>query len=167
MTFRLDGSPAAATTITRKRAILHGALAYAAETGLLEANPADHITWHPPKAVTAIDSKVVVSPVQARALLAAVTRIRPDQAAFFGCLYYAALRPEEAVALRVDDCRLPGRGWGLLTLTRAAPRTGAAWTSTGTAARTTCATPPCPCGLTQALTPPRSPAGPGIASPPS
>jgi hypothetical protein len=28
--------------------------------------------------------------------------------AFFGCLYYAALRPEEAVALRLPDCHLPG-----------------------------------------------------------
>lgn len=32
--------------------------------------------------------------------------------AFFGCLYYAALRPAEAVALREADCILPARGWG-------------------------------------------------------
>lgn len=37
---RLDGSPAAATTITRKRAAFHGALGYAVEAGLLPANPA-------------------------------------------------------------------------------------------------------------------------------
>jgi hypothetical protein len=30
---------------------------------------------------------------------------------FFGCLYYAALRPAEAVALRVADCVLPAKGW--------------------------------------------------------
>lgn len=35
---RLDGSPAAASTITRKRAIFHGALGYAVELGLLPAN---------------------------------------------------------------------------------------------------------------------------------
>ena len=34
------------------------------------------------------------------AILAEVTRLRPELTAFFGCLYYAALRPEEAVALR-------------------------------------------------------------------
>jgi integrase len=65
-------------------------------------------------------------------LLATVARIRPDLTAFFGCLYYAALRPEEAIALRRADCHLPRHGWGMLTLTRAAPRTAAAWTGNGT-----------------------------------
>ena len=136
LTLRLDGSRAAATTIARKRAILHDALGHAAETGLLECNPADHISWHPPKAATAVDPKIVVSPTQARALLAAVSRMRPDQAAFFGCLYYAALRPEEAIALRAGDCHLPGNGWGKFTLTQAAPRTATAWTATGTSHET-------------------------------
>jgi hypothetical protein len=58
-------------------------------------------------------------------------RIRPDLTAFFGCLYYGALRPEEATALRLADCHLPASGWGILTLTRATPRTAAAWTSNG------------------------------------
>ncbi|MEI2809542.1 MAG: hypothetical protein V9F00_04900 [Nocardioides sp.] len=40
--------------------------------------------------------------------------------AFFGCMYYAALRPSEALALTVDDLELPdpadpdGDGWGHL-----------------------------------------------------
>jgi integrase len=62
--------------------------------------------------------------------LAEVTRLRPELAAFFGCLYYAALRPAEAVALRVTDCDLPPAGWGRLTLTGSLPRTARAWTST-------------------------------------
>jgi integrase len=74
----------------------------------------------------------VANPAQAEALLAAVARIRPDLTAFFGCLYYGALRPEEATALRLADCHLPANGWGILTLTRATPRTAAAWTSNGT-----------------------------------
>ena len=41
LTFRLDGSRAAANTIIRKRAVLHGALGYAAEAGLLPDNPLD------------------------------------------------------------------------------------------------------------------------------
>jgi hypothetical protein len=57
LTLRLDGSRAAATTVARKRAVLHDALSYAVEAGLLEANPADHISWHPPKAATAVDPK--------------------------------------------------------------------------------------------------------------
>ncbi len=36
-----------------------------------------------------------------QAILAEVTRIRPELTAFFGCLYYAALRPAEAVALQL------------------------------------------------------------------
>jgi integrase len=132
ITLRLDGSRAAPATITRKHAILHATLAYAVETGLLDTNPLDTTTWRIPRSSAAVDPAVVASPEQVRALLASVTRLRPDLTAFFGCLYYAALRPEEAVALRQADCRLPDHGWGLLTIRAAAPRTAAAWTSTGT-----------------------------------
>jgi hypothetical protein len=62
------------------------------------------------------------------ALLTAVSGIRPELTAFFGCLYYAALRPEEATGLRAADCDLPATCWRKLTLTRTAPRSGAAWT---------------------------------------
>jgi integrase len=131
LTLRLDGSRAAANTITRKRAVFHGALGYAVEAGLLDSNPADQVSWQAPKAATAVDPKVVASPAQAEALLAAVARIRPALAAFFGCLYHGALRPEEAIALRLADCHLPRHGWGMLTLSRSAPRTAKAWTNTG------------------------------------
>jgi hypothetical protein len=46
---RLDGSPAAANTITRKRTVFHGALGYAGELGLLPANPAGLVRWSAPK----------------------------------------------------------------------------------------------------------------------
>jgi integrase len=74
----------------------------------------------------AIDPVAVASPAQVSALLDAVARIRPEMTAFFGCLYYAALRPEEAVALRYADCHLPGFGWGMLRLSAASPMTAAA-----------------------------------------
>ena len=129
---RLDGSPAAASTITRKRAVFHGALGYAVELGLLPANPAGLVRWRAPRAAVAVSPATVPSPAQVGVILAEVARIRPELAAFFGCLYYAALRPEEAVALRRDDLILPARGRGAIILTAACPRTGAAWTSTGT-----------------------------------
>jgi len=132
LTFRLDGSRAAANTIIRKRAVLHGALGYAAETGLLPDNPLDTIAWQVPRSTAALDPAVVASPAQVSALLDAVARTRPELTAFFGCLYYAALRPEEAVALRLADCDLPRSGWGVLRLAAATPRTAAAWTSSGT-----------------------------------
>jgi integrase len=49
-----------------------------------------------------------------------------------GCLYYAALRPAEAVALRADSCDLLFVGWGQLTLTGSLPRSARAWTGNGT-----------------------------------
>ena len=132
LTFRLDGSRAAANTIIRKRAVLHGALSYAAESGLLPDNPLDSTNWRVPKSSAALDPAVVASPDQVSMLLDAVARTRPELIAFFGCLYYAALRPEEAVALRISDCHLPTSRWGMLRIASAAPRTAAAWTSDGT-----------------------------------
>jgi integrase len=52
------------------------------------------------------------TPAEVQAILAEITQIRPELNAFFGCLYYAALRPAEAVALRASSCALPSRGWG-------------------------------------------------------
>ncbi len=129
---RVDGSPAAANTVSRKRAVFHGALGYAVELGLLPANPLNLVRWRAPRAAVAVRPAAVASPEQVRAILAEVSRVRPELAAFFGCLYYAALRPEEAVALRRDDLILPARGSGKMVLTAACPRTGTAWTSTGT-----------------------------------
>ena len=75
----------------------------------------------------------MASPAQVEALLAAVARIRPELTAFFGCLYYAALRPEEAVALRLADCHpAPATAGACSPSPRACPRTAAAWTSNGT-----------------------------------
>jgi integrase len=129
---RLDGTPAAANTISGKRAVFHGALGYAVEPGLLPTNPIHKISWRAPRATAAIHPAMVASPAQVLAILAQVCRTRPELAAFFGCLYYAALRPEEAVALRQDDLTLPQHGRGLIILSTACPRTSTAWTSTRT-----------------------------------
>ena len=54
-----------------------------------------------------------MNPDQARELLAAVRAQEPSGkhlVAFFGAMYYAALRPAEAVGLRVQDCHLPTEG---------------------------------------------------------
>ena len=79
-----------------------------------------------------MNPQAVASPAQVRAILAEVARLRPELTAFFGCLYYAALRPEEAVALRRTNLILPAHPRGKLVLTEACPRTGSARTSTGT-----------------------------------
>jgi integrase len=112
--------------------VIHGALGYAVELGLLPAGPIGLVRWRAPRAAVAVNPATVPSPAQVGVILAEVARIRPELAAFFGCLYYAALRPEEAVALRRDDLILPAHGRGTIILTAACPRTGSAWTSTGT-----------------------------------
>jgi integrase len=106
-------------------------LSYAAESGLLPDNPLDSTNWRVPRSSVALDPAVVASPTQVAALLDAVARTRPELTAFFACLYYAALRPEEAIALRSADCHLPGSGLGMLRLAAATPRTAAAWTGSG------------------------------------
>jgi integrase len=132
LTLRSDGTTAAGTTVRRKCAVFSNALSYAVEVGLLAANPLSQLSWRPPRGCAAIDPRATASPPQVEAILAEVARRRPGLTAFFGCLYYAALRPEEAVALTVDACQLPPSGWGTLTLSAAAPRTAAAWTANGT-----------------------------------
>ena len=130
------GKPAAATTQRRKRAVFYNALGYAVEAGLLGANPVDRIQWKAPQVAETVDRRVVVSPAQARALLSGVRAqgARGEHLeAFFGCLYYAALRPSEAVALREADCHLPGRGWGRIDLAASEPRAGRGWTDDGAA----------------------------------
>jgi len=130
------GTPAAATTQRRKRSVFYNAVGYAVEEGLLEANPIDRIQWKAPEVAETVDRRVVASPAQAKTLLAGV-RAQGARGqhleAFYGCLYYAALRPSEAVALREADCHLPSRGWGRIDLAASEPRAGRDWTDHGTA----------------------------------
>ena len=53
--------------------------------------------------------------------------------AFYACMYYAALRPAEVVGLRRQDCQLPQRGWGRLTLEKSRPEVNRRWTDTHSA----------------------------------
>jgi integrase len=132
---KLDGAPAAATTIARKRAVLYNAFEYAIERGDLDANPLDHIRWTAPKALETVDFRVVINHDQARALLAAV-EAQGDAGrrlkAFFGCMYYAALRPAEVTNLTEDALDLPtSTGWGELHPAESIPAVASDWTDTG------------------------------------
>ena len=68
----LTGKAAAGSTQRRKRSVFYNALGYAVEQGHLTSNPVDRIQWTAPAVAASVDRRVVVSPAQARDLLAAV-----------------------------------------------------------------------------------------------
>jgi integrase len=131
----LDGTPAAASTLRRRRSILYNAGQYGVETGVFDANPFDWSDKGTSRSARAIDKRCLINPGQASALLAHIkagkwggTRLH----AFFATLYYAGLRPEEAAALTVRDVSLPQRGWGEILVHTARPEAGSLWTGNGT-----------------------------------
>jgi integrase len=113
---------------------LVNAAEYAVERRLLSRNPITNLAWKAPRTVQTVDRRVVVNSAQAVALLDAVAIEKPSGArliAFFGVMYYAALRPGEASTLRKTNLALPTHGWGELVLEASTPAAGAAWTDSG------------------------------------
>lgn len=136
LALKLDGSVASPDYLGRRRRVLYNILKYAVREKRLTENPLDTTEWEPPDtSVEEITPRVVASPEQVRQLLAAVSYIGPRRGdrlvAFFACLYFAMLRPSEAIALRADDCHLPESGWGRLELNQTTPSVGRQWTDTG------------------------------------
>jgi integrase len=138
---RMDGRPAAENTARRKRMVLSNFLRYTVdEKGLLAANPLTRVDWTPPETDDEIDFRYVPGPARARALIEAV-RANGSRgahlAAFFGCLYYAAMRPGEIASLKRSDCKLPPETedaadeWGELLLEESRPEVGGGWTDDG------------------------------------
>jgi integrase len=111
----LDGRPAAAETVRRKRSVFYNVLQYAVELEEFTANPLDRVAWTRPKVSNEVDRRVVVNPRQARELLTALTYVGGPRnrgarmRAMFACMYFGALRPAEAVNLREPNCHLPAR----------------------------------------------------------
>jgi len=149
-TGRLDGKTAAASTARRNRTILANAMDYAVELGLLETNPIRALKWTTPKVSSQVDRRSVVNPRQTRALLEAVRAQQPSGprlVAFFAVMYYAGLRPEEAINLGRDNVILPQQvwdeesqqwrnpsdddDWGQLHIRSATPDAGSEWTNDG------------------------------------
>jgi integrase len=144
----VNGRNAAASTARRNRIIVANAMDYAVERGLLAVNPIRMLKWTAPKVSSQVDRRSVVNPHQARALLDAVRAQQPSGprlVAFFAVMYYAGLRPEEAINLATDNVILPPRvldedsqqwqdppedqDWGELHLRSATPDAGREWTN--------------------------------------
>jgi integrase len=147
-TSRLNGKPAATSTIRRHKTILQNALDYAVELKLLDFNPIKALKWKPPRVTYEVDKRSVVNHAQARRLLAEVEAQKPSGkrlVAFFAVIYYAGLRPEEVVRLGEDNVTLPdlvvnpetgalqepADDWGELHFAGAAPFAGREWTDDG------------------------------------
>lgn len=102
---KLDGRPAAANTVSRRRAAFYGALAYAVELERLPTNPLDRVRWKAPKVAEQVDRRSVVNHDQAKALLEVVGAqggIGPHLVGFFALMYYAVASP---LARRPYDLR--------------------------------------------------------------
>ncbi|NUR49981.1 MAG: tyrosine-type recombinase/integrase [Hamadaea sp.] len=140
---RLDGrGKVAPVTYARRRAVLFNMFEYAVELGVVSANPLTIVKVKAVKSSGTIDRRSVVNPEQFRRLIAAVGELGHDGpsgplgqrlVAFFALMYYAALRPAEAIAFR-DACIIsaPAEGIGELLLERSMPRAGARWNDSGT-----------------------------------
>jgi integrase len=131
-----DGSPCAASTYRRKRAVFHNALGYAVKLGHLPTNPLTNLKRTAPRVPESVDPRVLVDQRRAQALLEAVGSQKnhgPQLTAFFAWIYYAAIRPSEVVALRVDNVLMPAdrKEWGEFRINRSAPAAGTSWTDSG------------------------------------
>ncbi|MFJ1971827.1 tyrosine-type recombinase/integrase [Streptomyces sp. NPDC087903] len=136
--YKLDGTPAASDTYKRRRRALNTALEHAVVAGELPENPLQRVRRKQVGSNDVVDRRVLVNAVQARQLLTAVSyvgswdRCRGRRlVAFYAVLYYAGLRPAEAVGLRLSDCHLPDSDWGTLTLRETRPVSGKQWTDSG------------------------------------
>jgi integrase len=135
---QLNGSAASPEYYRRRRRVLYAALKHAVRHGVLSANPLDapdSADWKAPVAGHTVDRRRVPSPGQMRELLAAIGTVGrtqgPRLVALYGCMYYAMLRPSEAVSLRHDDCHLPADGWGVIEFSETHSAAGRDWTDEG------------------------------------
>ncbi|WP_284575593.1 tyrosine-type recombinase/integrase [Streptomyces sp. 2P-4] len=103
-----------------------------------EPPPLAHVSWRITETVQQIDPRVVVNPARARNLLCAVSYVGGYERARgrrlvgpFAGMYYAGLRPAEAVAVTLPDCDLPAAGWGSVVLHATRPSVGKKGTDSG------------------------------------
>jgi integrase len=140
LSVNLDGSTSAPEYFSRRRRVLHKVLGYAVRKKRLEKNPVSKGNlpegWTPPpRPDGAIDPRCVGTPALIAEMLTACSyvgrRQGPRLVAFYGCMYYAMMRPAEVAALTEAGCSLPDSGWGHLTFADSSPAAGRAFTDDG------------------------------------
>ncbi|MFI1176661.1 site-specific integrase [Streptomyces melanogenes] len=115
---KLDGEPAAAKTARRKRAAFSEVLNTAVEKGYFAENPLNGLRWNAPAVNEEVDPAAVPNPAQVARLLAAVAQQRgrgPHLEAFYGCIYYAAMRPGRSSTSASTSVTCPTQDGGCST----------------------------------------------------
>ncbi|SDH66146.1 Phage integrase family protein [Actinokineospora alba] len=147
---KLDGGTVAYDTARLRRNTLRETLDFAvAEKELLDANPLSQIKVKKTTTVVRkVDRRCVANAIQIRTVLnevRSIGRTGRKLVAFFGLMYLTGARPEEAVNVRLSDCKLPPRAWnqaagawevkewGDIVFSGARPEVGAEWTDSGQA----------------------------------
>ncbi len=136
----LDGTAAAPDYFARRRRVMHRVLAYAVRKKRLDKNPLskDNLPegWTPPeKPEEAVDPRSVGSPELVASMLVYASyvgrRQGPRFVAFYGCMFYAMMRPAEVISLSESGCHLPETGWGRLIFSDSSPAAGREFTDDG------------------------------------
>ncbi|MFF4185753.1 tyrosine-type recombinase/integrase [Streptomyces sp. NPDC001691] len=134
----LNGKRAAASSVKRNRRILNVAMEYAIKHDILRANPLPKGRGATPKTSNAVDRRSLIHPQRMARILARIrSRTRGGRRlhAYFSTLYYTGPRPEEAVAMYVEDVTLPPEDaedqWCDVLFHTAQPEVGKNWTDDG------------------------------------
>ncbi|WP_194923138.1 tyrosine-type recombinase/integrase [Catenulispora pinisilvae] len=137
------GLKAARSTVSRYRASFNQALEFLVECKVLDANPLDDPKWDrfgkQSKRSNVVDKRVVANPAQVEALITNAAEYGPTGErlqAFFALLYYALMRPSEAMDLTEDCFTLPPEPpkgqpeteWGRVRFSVADPQPAKQWT---------------------------------------
>ena len=136
---KLDGTPAASDYFSRRR-VMHRVFSYAVRKKRLRGNPLGKARlpegWSaPPGPEDLVDPRSVGGPDLVADMLAVTSYIGRRQGArfvaFYGCMFYAMMRPSEVIALTRDGCHLPAEGWGRLIFADTSPAAGKDFTDDG------------------------------------
>ena len=132
-----DGTPKARSTQQRYRANIHALMDWAVEQRFITTDP-----WPTAKRErkstrsqkTKSAKTVLPTPDEVKSCLDQVVKKGSKEGAkarqvLLYIIYYAGLRPSEAVALHIEDCTLPDTGWGVLDVHRARVDCGAVWSA--------------------------------------
>jgi hypothetical protein len=136
---KLNGQPAAADYFSRRRRVIRTCLYFAVRKKRLADNPLASRNlpdqWKPPQAEEEVDPRAIASPELVAEMLVMTSYVGTGQGprfvAFFGCMFYAMMRPEEVIGLYRAGCSLPESGWGLLTFGDSSPAAGRDFTDDG------------------------------------